>query len=253
MARAHERGLANVLVSNGCIETGALEPLLPLIDAANIDLKCFSHKTYRDLLGGNLDTVLNVIRALYHGGVCLELTTLVVPGLNDSEAELDRCVEFIAALGGTAGPADTADTADTAPTEAGPTGPAPAEPAPVRGRPADRDRGRPVPWHLSAYHPAYRWDAPPTRAAALAALADRARKTLPYVYTGNIAGETNDTPCPRCGAVLVRRRAYQVDSAALASPYGAPSGVPPRPPAGGAPKPRPCRCAACGAAVPVYW
>jgi pyruvate formate lyase activating enzyme len=222
MEYAREQGLANVLVSNGCIETTALEALLPLVDAANIDLKCFSETTYRDVLGGSLETVLDGIRAIHRRGICLELTTLVVPGLNDSDAELDRCAAFIAALG---------------------TEPAGYAEPPGSVHPAG---GRPVPWHLSAYHPSYRWDAPPTGRTALLRLAARARKTLPYVYTGNIAGEENDTPCPRCGAVLVRRRAYQVDTGGLLPP--SPEGEPET-----AARPRPYRCAACGAAAPVYW
>jgi pyruvate formate lyase activating enzyme len=227
MEYAHEQGLANVLVSNGCIETGALEAVLPLVDAANIDLKCFSERTYREVLGGDLETVLDGIRAIRRRGICLELTTLVVPGLNDSEAELDRCAEYIAALG--AEPVEDGKGADP----------------PGSGGPA----GRPIPWHLSAYHPSYRWDALPTDRAALLRLAARARNILPYVYTGNIAGEENDTPCPRCGAVLIRRRAYRVDTGGLAPPSGTPEGGAGNPPA---PGPRPCRCAACGAAVPVY-
>jgi pyruvate formate lyase activating enzyme len=217
MALAHERGLANVLVSNGCINPEKAGEILPLVDAANIDLKCFSETTYRKVLGGDLETVLNFIRAACRCGVCLELTTLVVPGLNDGDAELDRCAEFIAGL----------------------------EIGPLRG--GNAAAKAPVPWHLSAYHPSYRWDAPPTKGAALLRAAERARKILPCVYTGNIAGAENDTPCPHCGAVLVRRRDYRVDTRLLP-----PSETPARdwPPARLA---RPCRCAHCGAEVPVYW
>jgi pyruvate formate lyase activating enzyme len=219
MEFAHQRGVANVLVSNGCISPGRAEQILPLVDAANIDLKCFSEKTYREILGGDLETALDFIRAARRYGVCLELTTLVVPGLNDGEAELDRCAEFIAALGDT---------------PAGPSG------------------RRPVPWHLSAYHPSYRWNAPPTESAALLRAAERARKLLPYVYAGNIAGEKNDTPCPRCGAVLVRRRGYRVES--RLSSGGNPAAVSAGAGEGPVHKgPQPCRCPSCGAGTPVYW
>jgi pyruvate formate lyase activating enzyme len=215
MQFVHEQGAANVLVSNGCINLEGAEEILPLVDAANIDLKCFSEKTYREILGGNLETVLDFIRAARRYGVCLELTTLVVPGLNDSRAELDRCAEFIAAL------------------EAAPAGKEGAA-----GRPGER----PVPWHLSAYHPSYRWDAPPTETAVLLRAAERGRKLLPYVYTGNIAGGKNDTACPYCDAVLVRRRGYRVESR-LAAPRGNPASK----------GPQPCRCPSCGAETPVYW
>jgi pyruvate formate lyase activating enzyme len=231
MELAHERGLANVLVSNGCVGLEGAEKILPLVDAANIDLKCFSPKTYREVLGGDLETVLGFIRAARACGVCLELTTLVVPGLNDSEAELDRSAEFIAALG--------------------------AEPFRHEGAAPAPSGERPVPWHLSACRPAYRWTGPPTDAAALLRLAERARKILPYVYTGNIPGEENDTPCPRCGAVLIRRRGYRVESFVLPGGGPVPAGDDPAaPPAGTGPapkRPRPCRCPACGAEVPVYW
>jgi pyruvate formate lyase activating enzyme len=217
MELARKQGVANVLVSNGCISLEQAEEIMPLIDAANIDLKCFSKKTYREVLGGDLETALNSIRAARRYGVCLELTTLVVPGLNDGDAELEKCAEFIAAL------------------EAEPFRHAPVEP----GEKRPEAEGRPVPWHLSAYHPSYRWDAPPTDKTALLRQAERARKTLRYVYTGNITGENSDTPCPRCGAILVRRRAYRVESRLL-------------PPENSAPGPQPCRCASCGADVPVY-
>jgi hypothetical protein len=62
------------------------------------------------------------------------------------------------------------------------------------------------------------------------------------VYTGNIAGEENSTRCLRCGAVLVHRRGYRVDTPLLRLPPGTP-----------APGPRPCRCVSCGTEVPVYW
>jgi pyruvate formate lyase activating enzyme len=226
MELAHEQGVANVLVSNGCINPEAAEKILPLVDAANIDLKCFSETTYRQVLGGDLETVLEFIRAARRHGVCLELTTLVVPGLNDGEAEIEGCAEFIAGLG-PAGPGNAAMTG-------------------------------PVPWHLSAYHPGYQWNAPPTDAGALLRLAGRARKLLPFVYTGNIPGEENDTLCPRCGAVLVRRRGYRVESHVLPGEDPSAAGTAgenrgPKGPASAMTGPRPCRCPSCGAETPVYW
>ncbi|MDR1024157.1 MAG: hypothetical protein LBL56_00390, partial [Treponema sp.] len=168
--------------------------------------------------------------------------TLVVPGLNDSDAELERCTEFIAAL-------------EAEPVRQGNDPAEPVKKGPATIAAVGPAAKRPVPWHLSAYHPSYRWDAPPTDSAALLRLAERARKTLPYVYTGNIAGEKNDTPCPHCGAVLVRRRAYRVESRILPVLPGAkPTPEAPETAEGPAAKaPRPCRCASCGGAVPVYW
>jgi len=123
MALARKHGIANVLVTNGCINGEAAREILALSDAANIDLKCFSAETYSKVLGGDLDSVLAFIKLALEKKVHVELTTLVVPGLNDSTEELDKCAAFIASLGG-AGSLCT------------------------------------VPWHLSAYHPEYRWNAP---------------------------------------------------------------------------------------------
>jgi len=203
MKEARKAGIANVLVTNGCVNSEAAEEVLSLTDAANIDLKCFSWKTYAEVLGGNLEAVLGFIKRACAKGVHTELTTLVVPGLNDSKEELDACVDFIAGLenSGSAAP----------------------------GKPA-------VPWHLSAYHPDWKWKAPPTRPEFLTEIAARARKSLAYVYTGNVAGERNDTLCPHCGKILISRRGYRVDTSGL-SPGENQGSV--------------YFCASCGKAVPV--
>jgi len=194
MALARSRGIANVLVTNGCINAAAAGEVLALTDAANVDLKCFSAETYAKTLGGDLDSVLAFIRLAIGKKVHVELTTLVVPGLNDSIEELDACAAFIARLGDT----------------------------------------HSVPWHLSAYHPEYRWNAPATDPEFLLRVKKRVSKILPFVYTGNIRGEENYTVCPNCGETLVRRFGYRVETPGLA---------PLDPPAGG----ETCfRCARCG-------
>jgi pyruvate formate lyase activating enzyme len=194
MTLARRHGIANVLVTNGYANTAAAKELLSLTDAANIDLKCFSTDTYARILGGDRETVCEFIRLACEQGVHVELTTLVVPGLNDSDEELDSCADFIASLK----------------TE--------------------------IPWHLSAYHPDHRWNAPPTDPALLLRSAERARKKLRYVYAGNISGEKNNTACPHCGSILVRRKGYQVETAGLAAPAEGESLY---------------RCAKCGKRVPV--
>jgi pyruvate formate lyase activating enzyme len=191
MGLARERGLANVLVTNGCVNTEAAEQILAFTDAANIDLKCFSGETYSKVLGGDFETVLDFIRLAHEMGVHIEITTLVVPGLNDNERELDSVADFIAGL------------AEKRPREKTP-GPLP-ENSPLPE----------IPWHLSAYHPDYRWNAPPTDPGLLLTAARRAREKLRYVYAGNINGEANDTPCPCCGAILVSRRGYRVKAEGL--------------------------------------
>jgi len=181
MALAHKHGIANVLVTNGCINGEAAQEVLALTDAANIDLKCFSAETYAKVLGGDLDSVLAFIKLALANNVHVELTTLIVPGLNDSIEELDACASFIASLGSAA-------------------------------------NLRAVPWHLSAYHPEYRWNAPPTDPEFLLKMKKRVSDTLPYVYAGNVAGEENSTLCPHCGKPLVRRFGYRIETKGLAPP-----------------------------------
>jgi pyruvate formate lyase activating enzyme len=67
-----------------------------------------------------------------------------------------------------------------------------------------------IPYHLSAYHPQYRYSLPPTPAATLRSLAAVARRHLRYVYLGNLGAEEGDTLCPSCGALLIARRGYSV-------------------------------------------
>ncbi len=93
----HEAGMVNVLVSNGTAELWVLEEILPYIDAMNIDLKSFDRDVYRKTLGGDLDTVLHFIERASQS--ChIELTTLIVPGMNDSEEEMRKISEWTASL-----------------------------------------------------------------------------------------------------------------------------------------------------------
>ena len=97
-ALAHEAGLANVLVSNGYVNEAPLRELLPLIDAANIDLKGFTDDFYR-LVGGNLATVKRTIGLMAAAPAChLEVTTLVIPGLNDADEEIEAAAAWLASL-----------------------------------------------------------------------------------------------------------------------------------------------------------
>lgn len=92
----HRYGMKNVLVTNGFAEDSVLDELLPLIDAMNIDLKGFTESYYR-ILGGKLETVKHfIIRA---SETChVELTTLIVPGENDSEEEMEAEAKWIASV-----------------------------------------------------------------------------------------------------------------------------------------------------------
>lgn len=92
-----EKGMKNVLVSNGTAELAVLEEIIPYADAMNIDLKSMSEKTYREVLGGDL----NMTKAFIERAVkdChVELTMLIVPGMNDTEEEMREASSWIAGL-----------------------------------------------------------------------------------------------------------------------------------------------------------
>lgn len=149
---AHEAGLVNVLVSNGCVEPSVLDGLAGLIDAANIDLKGFTDGFY-DACGAPahaLSRVKSAIARLAADPAChLEVTTLVVPGMNDTEEEIDAMARWLASL--------------------------------------DEGRGRnTVTYHVTRFFPRWRLtDRGPTPVDAVYRLADVARRHLEHVYTGN--------------------------------------------------------------------
>lgn len=147
----HEREMLNVLVTNGCAEAGILEQLAPYIDAMNIDLKGFTDRYYREVLGGDRQMVMAFIREAVKR--ChVELTTLVVPGENDSEEEMLRLSEWVAGLQDVSG-----------------------------GR-----QGREIPLHISRFFPRYRMAAKrPTDVRKVYSLVKAAEKNLLYVYPGN--------------------------------------------------------------------
>ena len=92
-----QHGLKVVLVTNGTIAPGPWDALLPFVDAANIDLKGFT-KEYYQWLGGNLDTVKTAIAMAVEKGCHVEVTTLVVPGRNDSPEEMEQEAQWLASL-----------------------------------------------------------------------------------------------------------------------------------------------------------
>jgi pyruvate formate lyase activating enzyme len=181
MEEARGRGIANVLVSNGAVLKEAAKEALALTDAANIDIKCFSKETYSRILGGDLQTVLDFVCLAAETGVHTEITTLIVPGLNDSERELDALGDFIKGLSAA------------------------------------------IPWHLSAYHPAWRYREAATEPGRIIGAAERAAEKLSFVYTGNIPNSPkrcSDTLCPGCGATLVSRGGFRADASGLALKNG---------------------------------
>ncbi|MBR3241955.1 MAG: AmmeMemoRadiSam system radical SAM enzyme [Parasporobacterium sp.] len=148
---SHERGMKNVMVTNGMAELSVLDELAPYIDAMNIDLKGFSNRFYRDLLQGDLDTVLRFIAQAVT--FChVELTTLIIPGENDSEEEIRALTQWVAALKD-------------------------AEQNPI---------GKQIPLHISRFFPRFHMtDRSATPIQTVYHLAEIAREKLLYVYTGN--------------------------------------------------------------------
>jgi pyruvate formate lyase activating enzyme len=93
-----EVGLKNVLVSNGYINPKPLDELMPIIDAANIDLKAMKPQFYRTVCKGKLEPILSNIKRFYEAGIHLEITNLVITGLNDSDSDFENLTDFIAGI-----------------------------------------------------------------------------------------------------------------------------------------------------------
>jgi len=93
---AREAGLKNIFVSNGYMTPEMLDIIGPYLDAINIDLKAFHDETYKRLMGGHLQPVLNALKKVIEMDIWLEVTTLVIPGVNDSGSELYEIAHFIA-------------------------------------------------------------------------------------------------------------------------------------------------------------
>lgn len=93
---AKELGLKNVFVSNGFESPEVLEDMVLWVDAANIDLKSFSHEYYKKVLKADLEGVLDTLRFLARSPIHLEVTTLLVPDNNDSDEEIEKMARFMA-------------------------------------------------------------------------------------------------------------------------------------------------------------
>ena len=96
---AKQAGLKNIFVTNGYMSREALETISPYLDAANIDLKSFREKFYVENCKGHLQPVLDSIKLAKKLGVWIEITTLIIPGHNDSASELSDIAGFIASVG----------------------------------------------------------------------------------------------------------------------------------------------------------
>ncbi len=168
---AKANGLKTAYVSNGYATPEALEYLAPWLDAYKVDLKSMQDSEYRKM-GGSLQPVLDTIRRVRELGLWLEVVTLVIPGMNDSNDEIWEAGRYLMSV------------------------------------------SPDIPWHVTAYHPEYKEDAPPTPASTLQRAAEIGQEAgLRYVYAGNLPGRVGsleDTVCPHCGNRLIMRSGYMV-------------------------------------------
>jgi pyruvate formate lyase activating enzyme len=163
--KAKNVALSNIFVTNGFMSKEAIELIHPYLDAANVDLKSFREDFYVKICHGHLKPVLESIHLMKELGIWVEITTLIVPGKNDSEKELTDIASFIALV------------------------------------------GKEIPWHISRFHPDYQFnEVAPTPVKILEKAKEIGEEQgLRYVYVGNVPNETNDTVCPECHALLVKR------------------------------------------------
>ena len=96
---ANRKGIKNVFVSNGYMSVEAAREIAPYLDAINIDLKAFTDKFYKETCGASLSPVLETIQLMKTLAVWVEVTTLIIPGLNDGELELREMARFVKSVG----------------------------------------------------------------------------------------------------------------------------------------------------------
>lgn len=168
---ARDQGLKNIFVTNGYMTAEALEMIAPVLDAANLDLKSFRDDFYREICGARLQPVLDTIKRMHELGIWIEVTTLVIPGHNDSDQELESIARFLSGLS----PEIPWHVSAYYPTYRLTSAPR----TPVSTLRRAREIG------LSA--------------------------GLRYVYTGNIPGDDGEnTFCHNCGKIIIERSGYRV-------------------------------------------
>jgi pyruvate formate lyase activating enzyme len=95
---ASKKGLKNIFITNGFMTPECIEMIAPYLNAANIDLKSFSEETYKERIGGRLKPVLDNIKDMNKRKIWIEVTTLIIPGLNDSSDEIEKVADFLAGI-----------------------------------------------------------------------------------------------------------------------------------------------------------
>ncbi|MBW2171798.1 MAG: AmmeMemoRadiSam system radical SAM enzyme [Deltaproteobacteria bacterium] len=169
---AHERGILNVFVTNGYMTPEALKMIQPYLDAANVDLKAFNDDFYKEQCSAKRRHVMETLKLMKSVGVFVEVTTLLIPGLNDDEVELKELATFIV-------------------DELGPE------------TPWHISRFHPT-YKLT--------DRPPTPAESIHQARQIGLEAgLRYVYSGNLPGDTGEnTICYGCGQPLIERWGYHI-------------------------------------------
>lgn len=170
---ARKKGLANVFVSNGYMTKEAIDFAADWLDGINVDLKAFSYDYYRRLCKAKLQPVLDTISHISkETDIWMEITTLLVPGENDSEEELKQLADFIVS-----------------------------------------NAGVDVPWHISRFHPQYKYSGSgSTPISTLESAFEIGKQAgLRYIYLGNVPGaQAESTFCYDCGKILIERVGYAI-------------------------------------------
>ena len=169
---AKSKGIGSVMISNGYINEEPLIELCKQLTGVKIDLKAFTEKFYKDYCSGELEPVLTTLKTLKKIGIWYEIVVLLIPTLNDSEEEIRKMCQWIKS-----------------------------------------ELGVEVPVHFSRFHPMYKIkNLPSTPVKTLENARKIAQKMgLHYVYLGNVPGnEGENTYCPGCGEVLIRRVGYHI-------------------------------------------
>ena len=167
---ARAKGLRNIFVTNGYMAEEPLKLIGPYLDAANVDLKFFKEVSYRKICKAGLKPVLDSIRLMHELGVWVEITTLVIPGENDSDEELKDIAGFIAGI--------------------------------------DKN----IPWHVSRFYPDYKFTGHKLTPESILEKAQKIGEGagLNFIYVGNVSGFGNDTYCPGCKKLLLKRELFSI-------------------------------------------
>lgn len=193
---AKKFGLKNIMHTCGYVNPEPVRELAKYLDGANVDLKSFSDKFYKRYTGGGSGVpkqVLKTLKVLKEEGVWIEITNLIIPNLNDNDKEIRNMCIWI-----------------------------------------KKNLGPNVPLHFSRFYPAYKMrNLPPTPVQTLERAKKIAEKVgLKFVYIGNVPGHpAENTYCPKCKRLLIRRRGYQITE------YNLNKG----------------RCKFCGKKIPGVW